>query len=96
VCFLESFFYTADHEQKREREKQRGKNRLLQLHQRREIKEGEAHCGAGTWVIDGVAMYTIVREADAGKIPHGFAWRDLLFELLWFILGTSKFIFELR
>jgi hypothetical protein len=41
-------------------------------------------------------MYTIVREADAGKIPHGFASRDLLFELLWFIPGTSKFIFELR
>jgi hypothetical protein len=31
VCFLEAFFYTADHEQKREREKQTGKNRLLQL-----------------------------------------------------------------
>jgi hypothetical protein len=31
VCFLESFFYTADHEQKREREKQMGKNRQLQL-----------------------------------------------------------------
>jgi hypothetical protein len=65
-------------------------------HQRREIKEGDAQCGAGTWVIDGVAVYTIVREADAGKIPHGFASRDLLFELLWFIPGTNKFIFELR